>query len=467
MRAGETSLRLAFYGDDFTGSTDALEVLTFSGLRCALFLEPPSPQVLENLGPFDAIGIAGNSRAMTPQDMLTKLPPILEALAKMPVPLVHYKVCSTFDSGTEIGSMGQVMDLSRASFGEGLIPVVAATPALGRYCVFGHLFARSGTDGQVYRLDRHPIMMHHPVTPMTESDLKMHIGSQTRQRIAGITWPQLELNRDAQDSAVDHLVDTGADALLFDGINAQHLTEAGRQLERLARQRSKPLFAVGSSGLEYALTQWWREQAGAEAAPAPHRWSHLEPVTQVLAVSASASTLSALQIDAAIAAGFVGIPIHAKDLIAGQNVKGAYQAIKQETLHHLRAGRSVILHTARGNQDERILELVQACQASGLTFEQARIHAGRQLGQCLGRLTQDLLKEIPIPRLLLSGGDTSSAIMQQLGPQALEVVARISTGAPLCKLLSDQPHLHALQVALKGGQMGSEDFFVTAKQGHA
>ena len=25
--------RLAFYGDDFTGSTDALEVLAFAGLR--------------------------------------------------------------------------------------------------------------------------------------------------------------------------------------------------------------------------------------------------------------------------------------------------------------------------------------------------------------------------------------------------------------------------------------------------
>ena len=38
----KSQLRLAFYGDDFTGSTDALEVLAFAGLRCALFLKPPS-----------------------------------------------------------------------------------------------------------------------------------------------------------------------------------------------------------------------------------------------------------------------------------------------------------------------------------------------------------------------------------------------------------------------------------------
>ena len=42
----EASLRLAFYGDDFTGSTDALEVLAFAGLRCALFLSVPIAQTL-------------------------------------------------------------------------------------------------------------------------------------------------------------------------------------------------------------------------------------------------------------------------------------------------------------------------------------------------------------------------------------------------------------------------------------
>ena len=62
-------LRLAFYGDDFTGSTDALEVLAFAGLDCALFLDVPDEQTLRELGPFDAIGVAGASRAMSPAEM--------------------------------------------------------------------------------------------------------------------------------------------------------------------------------------------------------------------------------------------------------------------------------------------------------------------------------------------------------------------------------------------------------------
>jgi uncharacterized protein YgbK (DUF1537 family) len=38
------SLLLAYYGDDFTGSTDAMEVLQWAGLRTVLFLEPPSAE---------------------------------------------------------------------------------------------------------------------------------------------------------------------------------------------------------------------------------------------------------------------------------------------------------------------------------------------------------------------------------------------------------------------------------------
>ena len=88
------SLRLAFYGDDFTGSTDALEVLAFAGLRCALFLDPPSADTLQQFDEFEAIGIAGDSRAMSPAEMDDQLPSIFKALADLNAPIVHYKVCS-------------------------------------------------------------------------------------------------------------------------------------------------------------------------------------------------------------------------------------------------------------------------------------------------------------------------------------------------------------------------------------
>ncbi len=86
MVTPHTDLRLAFYGDDFTGSTDALEVLAFAGLRCALFLAVPSVDTLRELGPFDAIGIAGDSRGMSPAEMDSRLPVVLAAMSGLPTP---------------------------------------------------------------------------------------------------------------------------------------------------------------------------------------------------------------------------------------------------------------------------------------------------------------------------------------------------------------------------------------------
>ncbi|MFD2857302.1 four-carbon acid sugar kinase family protein [Seohaeicola zhoushanensis] len=55
--------------------------------------------------------------------------------------------------------------------------MIGGQPNLGRYCVFGTLFARA-VDGVVHRIDRHPVMAHHPVTPMTEADLRRLLAAQ-------------------------------------------------------------------------------------------------------------------------------------------------------------------------------------------------------------------------------------------------------------------------------------------------
>ena len=482
MAAPHSELRLAFYGDDFTGSTDALEVLAFAGLRCALFLKVPDAQTLRELGPFDAIGIAGDSRGMSPAEMEQALPPVLAAMARLPTPLLHYKVCSTFDSSPAIGSIGRVMDLARAVCGDGAIPIVAGTPALGRYCLFGNLFARSGTDGKVHRLDRHPIMSAHPVTPMHEADLARHLAAQTAQPITNFPWPQLDADRDAVDRELARQAADVHGAILFDAATPAHLTEVGRLLDGLANGRhgrhgrngrngrSRPLFCVGSSGLEYALTQWWRE-CGFDPAPelananAKADADAFDPVPQLLAVSGSASPLSALQIDAALAAGFADLPVDAGALVAETGWQDSLAALSELAIAALRQGRSVMLHTARGPQDPRIAAMLDALVARGASRDQARHGGGRLLGQRLGAVVDAVLRAVPLRRLVLSGGDTSSQITQCLAPDALHIAARLAPGAPLCRVASRQPHLRALQIALKGGQMGQADYFVAALHG--
>ena len=456
------SLRLAFYGDDFTGATDALEVLAFAGLRCALFLNPPSADTLRHFGGFDAIGIAGDSRSMSPAEMDDQLPSIFQALASLNAPIVHYKVCSTFDSSPSIGSIGRVMEIARQIFGTTVIPIVAATPALARYCVFGHLFARSGTDGKTYRIDRHPIMSVHPVTPMDESDLARHLARQTTLSIDKFVVANFAGDRAGMDAQLAALVSDRPDAVLFDGLTPAHMTEVGRLLDAHAR-RHQPAFVVGSSGVEYALTQWWREGGPSEISNA--NYASFTAVEKVLAISGSASQLSALQIDAAITAGFADVPVDASALVDAHRWEASSSKLVSSVLALLEQGRSVMLHTARGPADPRIEAMISSLVSPGTTREQAKHGGGRLLGLRLGLIVEAILLAAPLRRLLLSGGDTSSQITRVLAPDALEIEARLAPGAPLCRVISKRPHLSALQIALKGGQMGDERYFVKALQG--
>jgi uncharacterized protein YgbK (DUF1537 family) len=456
------TLRLAFYGDDFTGSTDALEVLAFAGLRTALFLAPPTSQALQHAGPLDALGVAGDSRAMTPREMDDALPPLFDALAGIGAPIVHYKVCSTFDSSPAIGSIGHAMQIARRSFPQRWIPVMGGTPSLRRFCAFGHLFARSASDDQIHRIDRHPIMSVHPVTPMTESDLRLHLGAQAPLNIASLPFPQLDGGHASAASYLESLVSKGADAVVFDSLTTAHVTEVGHLLVSQAA-KERPLFVVGPSGVEYALSQWWR--ASHELDVPSSEDIRFRRVERVLAVSASASLLSARQIDAAVEAGFAEIAVDAVALLDESRWQSALHKLVEDTLRQLRRGKSVILHAARGPLDGRIEAAVTAVQAQGLKREQARHEAGRLLGRRLGLATQAILREDPLERLLLSGGDTSSQIVKTLAPDALLVAARLTPGAPLCRLVSDQPSVNGLEVALKGGQMGDPQFFETARRG--
>src|SRR4051812_39941199 len=194
----KTSPRLGWYGDDFTGATDTLAVLTQAGLRAMLFLGVPSDAQLARAadalgGPLDAVGIAGAARSMPPARMAAELEPVGAFFARLAPPVLHYKVCSTFDSAPGIGSIGAAVRALRPHVQNPLVSIVGGQPSLGRYCAFSNLFAAAGRGGAVERIDRHPTMRQHPVTPMQEADLRRHLALQGLEPVAALHYPTYAL----------------------------------------------------------------------------------------------------------------------------------------------------------------------------------------------------------------------------------------------------------------------------------
>ncbi len=437
---------MTFYGDDFTGSTDVMEALVRAGVDTVLFVDPPTPEQLANYPQAQAIGVAGMSRTMSPAQMEQHLPGVFAALRAIPAPLAHYKVCSTFDSSPTVGSIGCAMEIGREAFSSSWVPLVVGAPVLGRYCVFGNVFARSGLDSEPFRLDRHPTMSRHPVTPMNEADLRRHLAPQTPWRVDLFDALKLECNHRA--AVLENLLATGPDSVLFDTFNEAHLASVGGLVWSHA-SREKPLFAVGSSGLEYALGAHWA-QAGLvqplEVRPA-------EPVDQLLVGSGSASPVTAAQIERALSQGFSEVRVDTAALVGADATAG--QAEVEQAAALLAQGRSVVMHLACGPDDPRIAQTRQ------------RIGDGDagDLGRALGSMLRGVLERHPLSRVAVTGGDTSGHVARELHIESLRMLAPLTPGGPLCVAQSTHACSQGLEIVFKGGQVGWPDFFESVKKG--
>jgi uncharacterized protein YgbK (DUF1537 family) len=229
--------------------------------------------------------------------------------------------------------------------------------------------------------------------------------------------------------------------VLFDGVGESDLAETGRLIWQSAQQQ--PLMAVGSSGLTYSLVSAWRAQG---ALPPPHPAPALpESPERLLVISGSCSPATEGQIKHALAHGYEGVALDPAALLTDAlTAPAAYSSARahvERAVAALRDNGKVVVYTSLGPLPPGVA---------------AR---GDALGQQLGAMLREIISASSVRRVVLAGGDTSSHAVAQLGLYALTWKAAIQPGAPLCRAHSDSPELDGLELVLKGGQVGTEDFF--------
>jgi uncharacterized protein YgbK (DUF1537 family) len=416
-------LLLSYYGDDFTGSTDVMEALASHGVKTVLFTRKPSDAQLRLFAGYQAIGLAGTSRSETPDWMAQQLKPAFLWLKSLGADLCHYKVCSTFDSSPKIGSIGKAIDIGCEVFAQKMMPLIVGTPQLKRYTFAGNLFA--AYQGEIYRIDRHPVMSRHPVTPMNEADLRLHLGKQTTMPVS---------------------LDSGEGIILIDVFDAETQKIAGQKIIDLTSRHGP--FVAGSSGIEYAVLGAWREK-GIIAGKAS--FDPVDRADRIAVVSGSVSPTTERQIRHAMAQGFEGIAVDPLALASGKPVDD----VIAHGLKLLAEGKSVIVYTALGSASDR--------GASLDALPQGR----HELGKALGRIARALIEGGKLRRAILAGGDTSSHALGELDIFALTTRMPLSAtpGSPLCIAHSDVAALNGLEIAMKGGQIGGDDYFVALRDG--
>jgi uncharacterized protein YgbK (DUF1537 family) len=416
---------IAFYGDDVTGSVDVLLQFERFGLSGRLFVGTPDAASLGRAAAeCDVVGIAGMARSLTTGDLAAEVEPALRALARIDPAIVQYKACSTADSSPAVGSLGRVIEIGRAVFGDRPVPLLFAQPDFGRYTVFGHHFAAEG--GAVHRLDRQPTMSTHPTTPMHESDLALHVSRQTTLPIGALPFTMYTSGAGVADA----LRGSADAAVVLDALDDEHLALVGEALHELAGERH-PLFVIGSGGLSRALAHAWRPGPVA-AGPILAAGSTGRTAGPVLVVSGSLSPQTRRQTDAAARAGW-----HVRDLPLEPS---GIDAAAADAISALRSGRSVVLAS-----------------------EAAASPAGDVLAAVAGAAASVALSAVRAgvtSRVIVCGGDTSGAVVRLLDISSVSIVANPEGNVVLLRAEARDPAVDGLELLLKGGQVGGVDLFV-------
>lgn len=445
-------MRLAWYGDDFTGASDTLAVASLGGLRSMLFLGVPTPARLEAVGPLDALGIAGSTRTMAPSAMREELSGVGAFFRTLDARVFHYKCCSTFDSSAGIGSLGAAIRTLSPVAPSTTPYVIGGQPDIGRYCCFSNLFAAAGAEAEVCRLDRHPTMSGHPVTPMHESDLRRVLAEQGVAPVASIHYPDYRLPETRLDEKVDGLAalsGTGpAGALLFDVAEPSHLAPVGRLIWRRAGEAA--VLVAGSSTVVQALTAHWGSRPAppdsearqtVPAAAVRSRWPSSRRVgAPVFVLAGSMSPVTACQV--AEASSYQPVALDAVRLVSDPAYLRAQADLAAAALG---AGRHVLAYVRQsGNGPD---DGVSSHDLAGRTSE------------LLAAVLRTSARFGGLRRVGVAGGDTSSLAVRALDIWALSFVRALSPGVALCRAHSDDAALDGLELMLKGGQMGPVDIF--------
>jgi 3-dehydrotetronate 4-kinase len=410
---------LGCIGDDFTGSSDLANTLAKGGMRVVQYNGVPDTAAAQGV---EAGVVALKTRTVPASDAVAQSLAALDWLRAQGCRQFFFKYCSTFDSTPE-GNIGPVLDALSDRLGAPRAIVCPAFPATGRSIYQGHLFVND-------RLLNESGMENHPLTPMTDPDLRRWLARQTARKVGHVGYGAVASGGAAIRSALDAAVAQGGRYIVVDAIRDEDLVAIGEAV-------SQDLLVSGGSGIALGLPDNFR----AEMRAGPDRAAWRGEVGPSAAVCGSCSAMSRQQI-AVHAANLPAREAAADDIVAGIALPAAYADWIMQNQHA--DGPPLVYSSAEP-------DAVRAAQQ-----RHGRERVAEAVEGFFARLAQELARR-GVKRLVSAGGETSGAVVSALAIRGFEIGPEIDPGVPALRA----PDL-GMTLALKSGNFGSPDFFVKA-----
>lgn len=406
---------LGCIGDDFTGSSDLANTLAKQGMRTVQYTGVPDTPAAADV---EAGVVALKSRSVPVAEAVRQSLEALAWLRAQGCTQFFFKYCSTFDSTPE-GNIGPVADALADALKADRVIVCPAFPGTGRSIYQGHLFVKD-------MLLSESGMQNHPLTPMTDPDIRRWLRPQTAHPVGHIAAETVFEGADAIRHALGTQHASGARLIVVDALRDADLMQIGAAANGLPLVTGGSGVALGlpanfaKAGLISGHGTTWRGQVGKCVALS----GSCSNATRAQ-VALHAQSHPTFEIDAAaVIEGRLGARDVADWLIATDGLPLAYSS----------------------------------ADPAVVTQMQSRFGRERSAGaiEALFAQTARLLVEAGITGILTAGGETSGAVVEGLSLRDLQIGPEIDPGVPALRAGD------ALVLALKSGNFGAPDFFTKA-----
>ena len=419
------TLLLGCIADDLTGGTDLASVLVKAGMRTEQTFGVPKQAAGDDV---EALVISLKTRTVPVETAVNEALEALRWLRAAGCRQFYFKYCSTFDSTPE-GNIGPVAEALLSELNDELTAVCPAFPANGRTVYQGHLFV-----GETLLSESG--MQHHPLTPMTDANVRRLLQAQVKSHVGLVSYPIVRQGATAISERLSALAADGHKFAVIDALNDEDLL-------RIAETCAGLRLITGGSGLALGLPENFR-RAGLLGAPGSA--ADLPPTNPRRAVIAGSCSLTTQRQVAAMRAKRPAFYIDPMRLIAGDDLVS--EALAWAEIQ--RADGPLLFYSTAA------IETVLAAQGKyGSAF------IGTALEEVLAAITLGLVRS-GYGQLIVAGGETSGAVVKTLGINRLRIGKEIAPGVPWTTGVSSAAGDRTLSLALKSGNFGGDGFFLEA-----
>jgi uncharacterized protein YgbK (DUF1537 family) len=408
---------LGCIADDFTGATDLANNLVRGGMRVVQAIGVPSRPLDAEA---DAVVVALKSRTAAPHEAVTQSLAALRWLQAQGARQIYFKYCSTFDS-TAQGNIGPVTEALMDALETDFTIATPAFPDNQRTVFKGHLFV-----GDVLLSDSG--MRHHPLTPMTDSNLIRVLQAQCRRKVGLIDYQAVAAGETAVRARIAQLRAEGVAIAIVDALGNDDLLRLGPVLKGM------PLVTAGS-GVAIGLPTNFGIQASAASGALPAAGGGQA------VVSGSCSAATNRQVQAFVDSGRPAFALDPLRIAAGEDLVA--QALTWAA-PLLPQGPVLVYSTAQAEAVKAVQGRLGAHQAGAL------------VEQAIAAIARGLVG-LGVRQLVVAGGETSGACVQALAIDQLQIGPQIAPGVPWC--WGRDGAGRAFHIALKSGNFGADDFF--------